>query len=254
MIAPIRLLENAVFEPQPIRWKIGVVALATDSVLEGDFAAMSPSREVGIYVSRVKFANPTTRENLLAMAPRLSEAAGLLLPEQDIDVIAYGCTSGTALIGHDAVAASIREAKPGVAVVTPSRAASIALKTLKANKIAMLTPYIEPVTRGLVECLESDGFEILAPCCLGLEDDGDIARVAPESLFEIAVDICPPEAEALFLSCTALRAIGIIERLEERLGIPVLSSNQVMFWQSLREAGCSMPVSGFGTIFQTTPA
>ena len=249
MAESISFLDNAdIFDEGEVRWRIGLIALATDEILERDFASMCPDASLGIYVSRIAFANPTTRENLLAMAPRLRETAALLLPGQKLDVIAYGCTSGTALIGHDAVAQSIKEARPDVAVVTPSRSAMLALKELGARRIGMLAAYVEPVTRALVDCFEADGFEVISPCCLGLEDDKDIARVSPDKIVELAERVCPADAEAMFLSCTALRSIGVIEKLESRLGIPVLSSNQVMFWRSMRAAGCDFRVGGFGRL------
>ena len=245
-----RLDSAAMLESAPPRWKVGLIALATDSVMECEFAALSPSQDIGVYVSRIPFANPTTQENLLAMAPRLTETAASILPGQRLDVIAYGCTSGTALIGHAAVQASIQAARPGIPVVTPSQAALAAMAALQAGKVGLLAAYIEPVTRALVECFEAGGVEILSPCCLGLESDEDIARIAPDALCEAAERHCPAEAEALFVSCTALRACGVIERLEARLGIPVLTSNQAMFWQCLRQAGCDLPVSGFGRLLE----
>ena len=249
MVKSIDLLDSTdIFNESEVRWRIGLIVLATDAVLERDFSLMRPDASLEIYVNRIAFANPTTRENLLAMAPRLRETAALLLPGQKLDAIAYGCTSGTALIGYDTVARSIREAKPGVAVATPSHSAMLALKELGARRIGMLAPYVESVTRAVVDCFEAGGFEVMSPCCLGLEDDIDIARVSPNKIVEIAERTCPAEADAMFLSCTALRSIGVIEELESRLGIPVLSSNQVMFWRSMRVAGCDFRVEVFGRL------
>ena len=249
MADSIALLDNTgIFDESEVRWRIGVIALATDRILERDFALMCPDASLGIYVNRIAFANPTTRENLLAMAPHLRETAALLLPGQKLDVIAYGCTSGTALIGHGAVARSIKEAKPDVTVATPSHSAMLALKELGVRRIGMLAAYVEPVTRALVNCFEAENFEVMSPCCLNLEDDGDITRVSPDKIVELAERVCPADAEAMFLSCTALRSIGVIEKLESRLGIPVLSSNQVLFWRSMRAAGCDLRVEGFGRL------
>ena len=239
---------TGILDESEVRWRIGVIALATDRILERDFALMCPDASLGIYINRIAFANPTTRENLLAMAPRLRETAALLLPGQKLDVIAYGCTSGTALIGHDAVARSIKEAKPDATVATPSHSAMLALKELGARRIGMLAPYVEPVTRAVVNCFEAENFEVMSPCCLGLEDDDEITRVSPDKIVELAERVCPADAEAMFLSCTALRSIGVIEKLESRLGIPVLSSNQVMFWRSMRAAGCDFRPDGFGRL------
>ena len=68
------------FDERPVRWRIGLVALATDHTVERDFARMAPGGEVAVYVNRIENTNPTTVENLRAMQPRLTDAARLIPP------------------------------------------------------------------------------------------------------------------------------------------------------------------------------
>ena len=78
---PVKQVSNAVaLDERPARWRIGVIALATDHTTERDFYAICPADEVGVYVSRVVNENPISAENLRAMQPRLQEAAALILP------------------------------------------------------------------------------------------------------------------------------------------------------------------------------
>ena len=245
------LLERpARLELRPALWRVGLIALATDHTTERDFAAMSPGEDLAIYANRVAFANPTTEETLLAMSPLLTEAAALILPGEPLDAIAYACTAASALIGDRMIGQAIRAAKPDVPVITPTSATFTALAKLGAAKLSVLTPYTQSVTDHLIGYFESGGLRILNASCFGLSDDREIARVSPASILDAALDVRHPEAEALFVSCTALRAVSVAAAIEDRLGIPVVTSNQAMFWDTLRQAGCERAISGYGRILE----
>ena len=83
-----------------------------------------------------------------------------------------------------------------------------------------------------------------------IESDLDMARLSPESIYEAALETCAQDAQALFISCTALRAVEVIGRIEGELGKPVVSSIQAEFWQSIRLAGHSVPLDGFGSLLR----
>ncbi len=246
-----RLPQAAPLAPRALRWRVGMITLATDHVSEWDFASMRPHEDLAVYVNRVAFANPANKENLLAMGPRLTEAADLILPGESLDAIAYSCTAASALIGDTAVREAILAAKPGVPVVTPTSGAIGAFAALGVGKISVLTPYSEEVTEALVGYLAGNGLDIVSAACFGLADDREIARVEPAYIVEAAQAARDSRAEALFISCTALRAACVAQAIEERLGIPVVTSNQAMFWQTIRRAGCTLPVSGFGRLLRS---
>ena len=246
---PVKQVSNAVaLDERPARWRIGVIALATDHTTERDFYAICPADEVGVYVSRVVNENPISAENLRAMQPRLQEAAALILPDETVDAIAYSCTSASAMIGDDTVRNSIQAAKPGVPCVTPTSGAIAAFKTLGVNKVSVLTPYPRDVSAYLADYFESLGLEVQSVDYMNVTDDRDMARVTPATIVEAAEAAMVPEAEALFISCTALRGVSAVQTLEERLGKPVVSSNQAMIWQTLRAAGCETRRQGYGRL------
>ena len=252
MASPAALLNHTSrLEPRPARWRVGLIALATDHTTERDFAAMRPSDDLAVYVNRVAFANPATKENLLAMHPHLTQAAELILPGEPLDAIAYSCTSASVYIGDDAVRAAIQTAKAQVPVVTPTSAAFTAFEALGVRKVSVLAPYTQAVTEGLVRYFEDGGLEVLNASCFGMEDDREMARVLPDSIAAAAAEVCHPQAEALFISCTALRAVAVAQVIEDRLGIPVVTSIQAMFWQTMRQAGCDLPVTGYGRLLQS---
>jgi maleate isomerase len=247
-----RLLQGSdwrpAFDTVPTRWRIGLIALATDLTSERDFARMVPTPEVAIHAARVAYANPTTLENLRRMQPLLSEAAALLLPDEPLDAIAYSCTAASVAIGDGAVAAAIHAGKPGVPCVTPPAAARAGLRQLGVRRLSILTPYTPAVTAPVGRYFADHGFEVVGLTCLGQEDDRRMARIRPESVVEAALAACDANAEALFISCTALRAAEVAQAIEDRLGRPVVTSNQAMLWHSLRLAGCDMPIPGHGRL------
>ena len=212
---------------------------------------MRPSDEVAVYTSRVANSNPVTVENLRSMTPRLEEAARLILPEGRLDAIAYSCTSATVVIGYDAVAEAIGRGRPGVPVITPITAAVAALEQLGARRIAVLTPYLDEVNGPMWRCLEDYGQEVVGFTSFGIADDNDMARLAPETIYQAALEADRAEAEAIFISCTAIRAAEVAARLEQALGKPVVTSIQAMYWHALRTAGYDGPVAGYGRLLET---
>lgn len=249
MAAPSALLQQATgLEPRPARWRVGLIALATDHTSERDFAAMRPTDDLAVYVNRVAFENPATEDNLLAMRPRLTAAADLILPGETLDAIAFSCTSASALIGDATVRDALQAAKPRVPVVTPTSAAIAAFSALGTARVSVLTPYTQSVTDALVGYFEDSGLTVLNACCFGLTDDREIARIDPDSILAAAASARHPQAEALFISCTALRATVVTQAIEDRLGLPVVTSNQAMVWQTIRRAGCTLPMSGYGRL------
>ncbi len=131
--------------------RIGLLALSTDLTTERDYARIIPGDLAAVYTSRVAFDNPSTPENLIKMAPRLTASAELLLPELPLDVICYCCTAASVVIGDEAIKDAVQAAKPGVPVVTPTSAARAALQVLGARKISILTPYLIESSRSLAE-------------------------------------------------------------------------------------------------------
>ncbi len=236
-------------DERPVRKRIGFIALATDHTSERDFARICDADKVGIYTNRIAFENPTTHESLAQTGPRITQAAAQILPGEDLDVIAYGCTAASIVLGNDTVTRYLHAAKPDTPCVTPSSAAFDAFKTLDVQRISILTPYTADVTDELAHYFAENGPDVVTAACLGLTDDRHMARISEQSIIDAAIAAIDPAADALFLSCTALRAAVCAQRIEDQLGKPVITSNQAMIWRCLRLAGLNEPLSGYGKIF-----
>lgn len=224
-------------DPRPLEKRVGLIILATDHTSEVDFARMVAGERIGVYVARIPYANPTTPENLRGMQPALAAGAALILPDEPLDAICYSCTSASVVIGDAEVEAAIASAKPGVPVVTPPMAAMRGLRTLGAERISVLTPYTIETSRPMADYFAGHGFDIASFTCLGFEDDREMARIAPSALASLAQDAMAADAEALFISCTALRSALVAAEIEKALGRPVVTSNQASAWNCLRLCG-----------------
>jgi maleate isomerase len=198
---------------------------------------MVASDRIGVYVSRIAYANPTTPENLLKMQPALTTGAALILPGEPLDAVMYSCTSASVVIGDEKIEMAIQAAKPGISVVTPTAAAVKALRALDARHISILTPYTIETSRPMADYFAGLGFEIDRFTCLGLSDDREMARIAPDEIVAFAREAMAPQSDALFISCTAVRAAGVAARVEAAIGKPMVSSNLATAWACLRICG-----------------
>ncbi len=228
---------------------IGLIALATDYNIETDLRRMLPEG-VEMFTNRVLNANPVTIENLRSMSGDITRAAAGILPGKNLDVMIYGCTSGTAAIGESEVTTKIHAAQPNIPCTNPIAAARAALNAFNSKKISILTPYTQSVNAALAEQFRDQGFEVLNIDGFGMKDDIKMTRIPLKAILEGALQICDPKADSLFISCTAIRAAAVAEELEVLVGKPVVTSNQALAWHSLQLLENSNAVSGFGSLFE----
>ena len=232
---------------EPAGRRIGVVALATDLTIERDLRLMLPPR-VEIFTNRVHNANPLTLANLRAMRGDIARAAAGLLPGVGVDAVIYGCTSGAAAIGHQSLVQEIQKAHPQAPVTTPLAALSAACAALQVKRLSFFTPYTAAINRALAVQQTAVGLEVVNIDGLGFDDDTEVAGIAAADICRLAVRACRPQAQALFISCTALRASAVIAEIEYAIGRPVITSNQALAWHAVRLLGGGAPVAGFGRL------
>ncbi len=229
--------------------RIGLIALASDFMIERDFLNVIKDRDIDFFVNRIECYNPLTKENLIKMANKVTEVTQDILPDQDIDCVVYGCTSGTIAAGYESIEKKVKAAKPMADLTTPSSAAIKALKRLSIKKLYVFTPYSKVLNDEVLEYFKSEGFEITSNSYFDIEADYDIGKVDPDYLFEVLSQVDLNGAEGLFVSCTALPVLSIIEKLEKKLNTTVLSSNQALIWDTLVKINKNESVNGFGKLF-----
>ena len=140
--------------------KIGVIALSTDFTIEQDYRSICHQIPVDIFVNRIPFENPLNHENYLKMANHISDVSEQILPSQHIDIIAYGCTSGTIAIGSKKIKEEVNKTKPNAKVTTPITAALKAFKQLGLKNIAVLTPYPKDVNVTVYNYLNDNNINV----------------------------------------------------------------------------------------------
>lgn len=233
--------------------RVGLLLLSTDLTTEQDLYRMRGGDRLRLHAARLEYANPVTPRNLRAMGPRLAATAALLPPDTPHAAVYFSCTSGSAVLGDDVVREAVHEAMPGVPVVTPLTAAVDAFAALGARRISILTPYTPQTTGPVVEYFERHGLAVDGVSALGLTDDRDMARLAPECIAEAAVAATEPESDALFVSCTALRSAQVAGAVEARTGRAVVTSNQAAAWRIFRLADLPMPDERYGRLMAVKP-
>ncbi|BBO85087.1 maleate cis-trans isomerase [Desulfosarcina ovata subsp. sediminis] len=237
------------------RARIGLIVPSSNTVCEPEMARLAPDN-VAVYASRILFT--PTIEGLKDMKNHVHRSAKELSSEGICQLIAFCCTVGSMIggAGYDGdLARMIHEASSTVSVTTTT-AVKAALSSLNVKRVAMATPYTRQTNEIEKKIMQSMGYEVtdivgyhdhLEP--EALENDM-IGRLQPDEAYKLAKAVNGSINEAIFISCTNFRAIEIIDQLEQETGKPVITSNQVTMWHSLRSLGIMDSLEGYGRLFR----
>ena len=234
------------------RARIGLIVLATDFTIEHEFRTLLTHLPgVALYQSRIMNSPRITPETLGAMKAGIADAAAVILPGNPLDVVAYGCTSASMVLGEQTVFERIHAARPGVAATTPITAAFAAFEAFGAKRIGVLTPYradVNAIVRGYIE---NKGFAVPVFGSFNEPDDGVVAAMDAASI-EAGIDTITraQKVDMVFVSCTSVRLMQSAARIEQRLGVPVTSSNHALAWHCLRLAGVKDKLPAFGRLYE----
>ncbi|SLN32255.1 Arylmalonate decarboxylase [Roseovarius albus] len=231
------------------RGKIGFVLIPNEQTIEDDMVRYLPAG-VGAYFSRATMPREISTESLAQLRGSLAETAARILPDDGLDVVAFACTSGTVAVGEEESCAELAKGAPGAQTTTLAGAVRKALAAMGAQKIVLGSPYVAELNTNVATYLEGAGFTVLEAHGMGLNYDTEMIRVAPEYIADYARAIDRPDADAVLLSCGALRSIDVVDAIEQELGKPVICSNQAMLWDCLRLAGVDDKLSGLGRLLR----
>ena len=246
MPAPYRIVP-----PIGSRATLGLIALRSDETIEHDYQRFFQAADIAAYVTRIPSAPEVTDETLRQMEADLPGAAGLLPPSVSFDVVGYGCTSGSTLIGPDRVAELVKGSTDTKEVANPLTAAIAAFKALGVGPIGLVSPYVEDVSEALRVAFKDAGHPSPAFVSFDEKEEAKVARIDPQSIFDAAVSVGKASnVDAVFLSCTNLRTLDIIAAAEAEIGKPVVSSNQALFWHMAKLAGVEIRQLPFGRLMR----
>jgi maleate cis-trans isomerase len=237
------------------RKRIGVMVPSTNTTCEADFQLTVP-RDITIHGQRLWMTNEGTGDEAYVRMNAEIESGARYLATAHVDVIVYGCTTGSFYKGPgwDTEMLDLIRREAGVPAVATSPSVVEALRFFGARRISVATPYPEWNNRRLRAYLEAQGFEVLnvdgEPEAAAAGNQG-INDQDPQSVVDFASRVCRPEADALLCSCTAWRSVEAVAAIEARTGKPVVTSNQSTIWTALRAIGVSRPIAGFGRLLES---
>ncbi|SAK51712.1 Asp/Glu racemase [Caballeronia hypogeia] len=249
---------------QPDGWggtRIGVLTPHADVNPESEFNAMAPAG-ISIHAARVPLTvykpggvmeRTIADDPVRAFAdPPFVDDAAELLASAPLHAIVYAFTSSSYVRGRaDDVNLKQRlETRTrGIPVVISSAAAVAALKVLNATKLALVSPpwFSAEMDQQGARYFQVSGFDVVHNEPAALLSDQQ--AIQPSDLFEWVRTHTPTSAQAVFIGGNGFRAVGIIKALEEALGIPILTANQVSLWQALLLSGSQVSVTNYGQIF-----
>jgi len=223
---PYRLIpEDAL--PTPL----GLIVLRADETLEPEFHTVFAKQNVALYVSRIASAPDVTPETLRVLEADIAASADLLPKSLRYAVVGYGCTSASAIIGSERVAKRVTSACNTTEVTDPLRAAIAFARHHDLTKLALLSPYVDEVNVPLRNAFSDAGLSTHVFGTFAEAEEAKVARIDEASIIDAAVSLgSDAKAEGVFLSCTNLKALKVLQKIRKRLGKPVFSSNSALSW------------------------
>ena len=157
--------------------RIGLIVLGSDFRIEKDFNNVIHGKGIDLYVNRIHCYNPLTIETLAEMADDITDVTKDILPDQKIDCVAYGCTSGTIAAGYDTIKSKVNLVKPDAKVTTPITSTIKALRKLGIEKISIFTPYTKMINDSVVGYFKKENIIINSLTYFDIDSDLDIWKV-----------------------------------------------------------------------------
>jgi len=228
--------------------RFGLIVPSSNTTMEAEFCRMALGWAT-VHTARMRLQKIIIDE-LEEMEKQVLEAA-VRLADADVDVIGYGCTSGSLFKGKNhsnEIERSITD-KTGIPAVAAAKAVIEALNGLKVGSVCVATPYTEEINKLEKKFLEQNGIDVLRIKGLNIVCNTEVGSKNPEQIYGLTKEVYLPEAQGIFISCTNFRTIEMIENLEKELGVPVISSNTATFWAMMRKAGITKRLKGYGTLF-----
>lgn len=179
-------------------------------------------------------------------------AAADLLSHAKCDVIAWNGTSASWLgIDRDEALVAKIEAATGIRAATCVLGYRDAFKSLKVQRVGLVTPYTSDVQDRIKSTWGGAGFNCVAEQHCGLADNFSFAEVTEHRIEEMCRSVAAQGCDAIAIVCTNMRGARVAARLEREIDIPVLDSVAVTLWASLRTAGAPRaPYAAWGHLFK----
>jgi len=241
-------------------YRIGQIVPSSNTTMETEIPAMLLARQA-IRPERFTFHSSRMRMKKVVKAEleamdRDSDRCALELSDARVDVLGYACLVAIMSMGHgyhrqsqERLHARTVENDAAAPVVTSAGALVDGLRVLGAKRIAVICPYLKPLTQLVVDYLAAEGFEVIDHVALEIPDNLEVARHDPERLLQIYKTLNWQGADALVLSaCVQMPSLPVISRVEAEVGIPVVSAAVCTTYAMLKQLGLDAVVPAAGTL------
>ena len=196
-----------------------------------------------------------TREELLAMVGRAAECA-TAVSDAGVDVIAYACLVAVMAQGPGAhkeservIADAATDNGHPAAVVSSAGALVRTITAIGASRVAMVTPYMAPLTQMVRDYIEAEGIQVLDAVALEVADNLAVGRLDPSNLPGIARGLRRDGAEAIVLSaCVQMPSLPAVQAVEDEFGLPVITAATATTYEVLTTLGHRPAISGAGRL------
>ena len=212
--------------------RIGLIIPSSNRMVEEEMVRHVPPGVVA-HVARLRMTG-AHRMPIERLIPSVEQAAGVLTDAR-CDVVAFHCTSNSTAEGTAGEAKLLDALRHGGAthVTTTASAIRRAFDVLGARRIVLLTPYSEHTTEEEAGFLREAGYEVPHARGFALAGSDEYCATPPQFWRDRAIEAARPEADAYFLSCANISVFPVIEEIEQKLGRPVVTSNQAVIWEAL---------------------
>jgi maleate isomerase len=241
-------------------YRIGQIVPSSNTTMETEIPAMLRAREphfperFTFHSSRMRMQK-VTKEELTAM-DAASDRCALELSDGKMDVLGYACLVAIMSQGlgyHRASEKRLHEVTVGngkpAPVVSSAGALVEGLQALGAKKIAVLTPYMKPLTQMVVDYIEHEGFEVTDSLSLEIADNLAVGAQDPLAPSRLVDRLDTRGVDAVVLSaCVQMPSLASIQVVEDRLGLPVISAAVATSYTMLKRLGLATQVPGAGAL------
>jgi maleate isomerase len=230
--------------------RIGLIIPSSNRMVEQEMVRQVPPG-VTAHVARLRMTG-AHRVGIDALLPRVEETAATLVDAR-CDVVAFHCTANSTAEGtegEDKLVAALRRAGAARATTTAT-AIRAAFDALAARRIVLITPYSQETTDHEAEFLRHAGYEVLAARGFALKGSDEYCATPAQFWRDRALEAARPDADCYLLSCANISTFPVIAEIEQKLGRPVVSSNQAVIFDALRLLGMTDRRNCPGRVFET---
>jgi maleate cis-trans isomerase len=218
--------------------------------MEPEFWRIAPEG-VSVHSARIAGGRHGTPEELRNMESASKHAAAEIAMVEP-DVVVYGCTSGSFFEGP-AWNKKICEQLTAITkapTVTTAGAMAACLMAGGHKKVDVVTPYVDVTNERLKQFVKAHGIDVLKLGTFDMLDMFDHAKVEPAEIYAKVKEITTADSEAVFVACTQLRALEVLDLLERDLGKPVYSAVQASAWQAYDAMSVDPKIMNCGSLLR----